>query len=159
PTALYLRWDVVLSTTQPKSAIEDVFLFVREDMVLEIEQLDADAPQRRIGEILADLEYVGIDAIHAALEQQQRQHQPIGQLLVDAGQVTPEKVGQALAEQRHLRQQASSPKPAGAASVRVPAERLDELMDRVGELVIAQSRLHQIAGTSADQRVTSVAEE
>jgi two-component system chemotaxis sensor kinase CheA len=41
----------------------------------------------------------------------------------------------------------------------VPAERLDELMDRVGELVIAQSRLRQIAATSADQQVKSVAEE
>jgi two-component system chemotaxis sensor kinase CheA len=30
-------------------------------------------------------------------------------------------------------------------SVRVPAERLDELMNRVGELVIAQSRLAQLA--------------
>jgi len=39
--------------------------------------------------------------------------------------------------------------PASAAksgeSVRVPAERLDELMDRVGELVIVQSRLSQLA--------------
>jgi two-component system chemotaxis sensor kinase CheA len=31
--------------------------------------------------------------------------------------------------------------------VRVAAERLDELMNRVGELVIAQSRLAQLAGT------------
>jgi two-component system, chemotaxis family, sensor kinase CheA len=58
-----------------------------------------------------------------------------------------------------------SPQPArrdvakAAASVRVPAERLDELMDRVGELVIAQSRLRQIAASSADQQVRSVAEE
>jgi two-component system chemotaxis sensor kinase CheA len=46
-----------------------------------------------------------------------------------------------------------------ASSIRVPAERLDELMNRVGELVIAQSRLRQIATTSTDQQVKSVAEE
>jgi two-component system chemotaxis sensor kinase CheA len=45
------------------------------------------------------------------------------------------------------------------ASIRVPAERLDELMDRVGELVIAQSRLKQIAAASDDVAVKSVAEE
>ena len=45
------------------------------------------------------------------------------------------------------------------ASVRVPALRLDELMDRVGELVIAQSRLKQIAGGSNDMNLRSVAEE
>ncbi|RAI39929.1 chemotaxis protein CheA, partial [Rhodoplanes roseus] len=43
--------------------------------------------------------------------------------------------------------------------VRVPAERLDELMDRVGELVIAQSRLKQIAAASSDPQVKSVTEE
>jgi two-component system chemotaxis sensor kinase CheA len=46
-----------------------------------------------------------------------------------------------------------------ATSIRVPAERLDELMDRVGELVIAQSRLKQIAAASKDVQVKSVAEE
>jgi two-component system chemotaxis sensor kinase CheA len=45
------------------------------------------------------------------------------------------------------------------ASVRVPAQRLDELMDRVGELVIAQSRLKQIAAASQDMNLRSVAEE
>jgi two-component system chemotaxis sensor kinase CheA len=43
--------------------------------------------------------------------------------------------------------------------VRVPATRLDELMDRVGELVIAQSRLKQIAGASIDMSLRAVAEE
>jgi two-component system chemotaxis sensor kinase CheA len=46
-----------------------------------------------------------------------------------------------------------------ADSVRVPAERLDELMDRVGELMIAQSRLTQVAANSNDASVKAVAEE
>ena len=52
-------------------------------------------------------------------------------------------------------------KPAGE-SVRVPAERLDELMDRVGELVIVQSRLSQLAnsgGAAADMVLRSISEE
>ncbi|MGX9966832.1 chemotaxis protein CheA [Roseomonas sp. F4] len=43
-------------------------------------------------------------------------------------------------------------------SLRVQAERLDELMDRVGELVIAQARLSQLA-TGGDAGLTTVAEE
>jgi two-component system chemotaxis sensor kinase CheA len=43
--------------------------------------------------------------------------------------------------------------------VRVPAERLDEMMDRVGELVIAQSRLKQLAASSSDIALRAVAEE
>jgi two-component system chemotaxis sensor kinase CheA len=41
----------------------------------------------------------------------------------------------------------------------VPAERLDELMDRVGELVIAQARLSQLTASAADLQIKSVAEE
>ena len=46
-----------------------------------------------------------------------------------------------------------------AESVRVPADRLDELMDRVGELVIAQSRLSQIAAAGADTALRAVSED
>jgi two-component system, chemotaxis family, sensor kinase CheA len=46
-----------------------------------------------------------------------------------------------------------------ADSIRVPAERLDDLMDRVGELMIAQSRLSQVAANSNDAEVKEVAEE
>ncbi len=43
--------------------------------------------------------------------------------------------------------------------MRVPAERLDELMDRVGELVIAQSRLSQIAAASLNLDLRAVSED
>jgi two-component system, chemotaxis family, sensor kinase CheA len=45
------------------------------------------------------------------------------------------------------------------ASVRVAAERLDELMDRVGELVIAQARLSQLAAAADGADLKAVAEE
>src|SRR5262249_5218260 len=119
----------------------------------EIEQIEQGAADRRLGEILADRGDVAPEAVQAALEQQK----PIGTLLVNAGATSPDKVNAALTEQQHLRRE--SAKQNTNATVRVPAERLDELMDRVGELVIAQSRLRQIATTSADQQVKSVAEE
>ena len=46
-----------------------------------------------------------------------------------------------------------------AGALRVPAERLDELMNRVGELVIAQSRLKQVCASLPDANLHSVAEE
>lgn len=54
---------------------------------------------------------------------------------------------------------ARAPAAKAGASLRVAAERLDELMDCVGELVIAQARLSQIAGGSQDVGLTAVAEE
>lgn len=46
-----------------------------------------------------------------------------------------------------------------SSSMRVDAERLDELMDQVGELVIAQARLTQIAAQSSDGNLKTIAEE
>ncbi len=54
---------------------------------------------------------------------------------------------------------ARAPAAKASASLRVAAERLDELMDCVGELVIAQARLSQIASGSQDVGLTAVAEE
>ncbi|WP_193938459.1 Hpt domain-containing protein, partial [Rhodoblastus sphagnicola] len=39
PTALYLRWTVVLDADASRSEIEDVFLFVMDDMTLEIDDI------------------------------------------------------------------------------------------------------------------------
>lgn len=152
PTQCHLGWEVLLSTDQPRSAIEQVFLFVLDDMELEIDRVDGEEG-RRIGEILVDRGDVQPAAVDAALAQQE----PIGKLLVKSGAVSEDKLAAALAEQQHLRSE--TPIAKAADSIRVPAERLDELMDRVAELVIAQSRLTQVAAATHDNEIKSVAEE
>lgn len=54
---------------------------------------------------------------------------------------------------------AKMPGHSSTTSIRVAAERLDDLMDQVGELVIAQARLKQIIATSQDLQIKSIAEE
>ncbi len=115
PTECHLIWDVTLTTEQPRSAIEDVFIFVLDEMTLEIEALDAPAAEEAPAE-------QAVETIEAA----------------------------ANADAKSAR---------ATETVRVPAERLDELMDRVGELVIAQSRLKQVATQSADGQLRAVSEE
>jgi two-component system chemotaxis sensor kinase CheA len=131
PTNCHLGWEVVLTTDQPRSAIEDVFMFVIDDMTLEIAEVKDSKAE-------ADA------AVEAALPA----------ALMSAAQSVPD------AEVQPDPAAGADAKAARAdASVRVPAQRLDELMDRVGELVIAQSRLKQIAGASQDMNLRSVAEE
>ncbi len=48
---------------------------------------------------------------------------------------------------------------AAAATIRVPAERLDALMDAVGELVIVEARLTELARQSRDPALMSTAEQ
>jgi two-component system, chemotaxis family, sensor kinase CheA len=121
PTRCHLSWTVTLTTDQPRAAIEDVFIFVMDDMKLEIEAVGEAPPEPAAGPAA------------------------VAETAAQAGD--PARPG---ADNAPLR---------AGESVRVPAERLDELMDRVGELVIAQSRLKQLAASSVDLQLRSVSEE
>ncbi len=58
--------------------------------------------------------------------------------------------------------QAATPakaQPGAGETMRVATERLDELMDRVGELVIAEARLQSLAEATKDASMMSVAED
>lgn len=124
PRDIHLSWDVALKTDKPRSDIEDVFIFVMDDMELEISEIAVERPAAT----------------------------PEAAPLPKAVVVT-EREAPAVQAANDSRQAKS------AENVRVPAERLDEMMDRVGELVIAQSRLTQLAGAAADLGLRSVSEE
>jgi two-component system chemotaxis sensor kinase CheA len=151
PATLYLRWDVILTTAEPRSAIDDVFIFVADEMTLKVDPLDP--ADERLGNILVNRGDVAPEALEAALANQER----LGNLLVKEGRVSEDGVRSALAEQKHLRKESDEAHAGG--SIRVPAERLDGLMDQVGELVIAQARLKQLLAGGDISQVKSIAEE
>jgi two-component system chemotaxis sensor kinase CheA len=156
PTACYLSWDALLTTEAPRSAIDEVFMFVLDDMELSVEQVEVNAAPKLLGEILVERGDAEAEAIHQALSSQHR----LGEVLVEQQVVSPNRLSLALVEQQHLREAEAARVAAKTAdSVRVPAERLDDLMDRVGELVIAQARLRQLAISGGSAPLKSVAEE
>jgi two-component system chemotaxis sensor kinase CheA len=115
---IHLSWDVTLTGDISREDIEDVFIFVMDDMTLSIEPIGAD-PATEAPVVEADVPTAAIDDPVAAK---------------GAAKPTSE-------------------------SVRVPADRLDALMDRVGELVIAQSRLSQLAQQDGGVAMRSISEE
>jgi two-component system, chemotaxis family, sensor kinase CheA len=121
PTQIHITWNATLKTSHGRSEIEDVFIFVMDDMTLDITEVASEAP-----------------AAAAVVA-------PPVPKPADAGATQAADAKQA--------------KGALAENVRVPAERLDELMDRVGELVIAQSRLYQLATSSIDIGLRAVSED
>ncbi|NKM19379.1 chemotaxis protein CheA [Rhizobium laguerreae] len=142
PTELHISWDVTLTSEQDRSAIDDVFIFVLDDMELSVEEIDASA------------------AATAAPVEEKAAPAPVA--AASAAPVSPTTVAEfrpveAVPVKREVPAAVSQAK--AAENVRVPAERLDELMDRVGELVIAQSRLSQLASASTDIALRSVSEE
>jgi two-component system chemotaxis sensor kinase CheA len=153
PCRCYLRWDVLLTTAKPRSTIEEVFIFVDDDAELKIEPVGGDG--ERLGDILVQRGDVTPEAIEAVAARQER----LGTLLLKEGAVGADGLRAALAEQKHVRETTAPTAAQAVNSIRVPAERLDSLMDQVGELVIAQARLNEVVATGDVTQVKAIAEE
>jgi two-component system chemotaxis sensor kinase CheA len=94
------------------------------------------------------------------LEQALGQQKPIGKILTEAGLVSEAQVEQAIVRQQQAREAtaARQQKDAGT-SLRVAADKLDRLVDLVGELVIVQAQVSQIVTERSDPILTILAEQ
>ncbi|MCG2631491.1 chemotaxis protein CheA [Bradyrhizobium sp. WYCCWR 13023] len=158
PEDCYLKWDVKLHAACDKAAIDDVFMFVSDEMkltLLPLEHVEAPAPAP-LFQLLDDEPAPAVEMPAPVVEA------VAAQVAVEpAAKAGPKPVAKPEAKLE------SKPEPKaeakrddrGIATVRVQAERLDELMDRVGELVIAQARLTQLAASGSDLSIKMIAEE
>jgi two-component system chemotaxis sensor kinase CheA len=94
----------------------------------------AETARPKLGEILVSQQAVTPDQLTAALRKQRR----VGEILVEEKAVTPEQLARA------LEAQATAAPRADAASIRVQTDKVDKLVNLVGEMVITQSMLAQI---------------
>ncbi|MGO8699320.1 MAG: chemotaxis protein CheA [Limisphaerales bacterium] len=131
PDQCYFSWDITLTTDKGLNAVKDVFIFVEDGSEISIKPVPPAGAK-------ADL--------------------PSGERDLPRGRsAMPEKKPAAPPSG------ASSPplrKPTSQeATVRVPAERLDRLVNLVGEFVMNQSRLMQVAATANVPNLNGPAEE
>jgi two-component system, chemotaxis family, sensor kinase CheA len=152
----YLGFEIALQSQADKAAIEGVFEFVRDDCSLRIlpphSLIDdyvalikglPEAPAR-LGEILVSCGSVTARELEAALAAQAEAsgtgaaETKLGAILIEQQAVPPAVVDAALAKQR----QSTETRSQENRSIRVDADRLDHLINLVGELIIA--------GASAD---------
>jgi len=92
-------------------------------------------PVRKVGKILVEHGVLEDEAVDAIAEKGKSEGMKFGEAAIEEGAASPREVSRALREQRHNTE--------SAASVRVDTRKLDNLVDMVGELVIAQSMVLQ----------------
>lgn len=159
PEACYARWDIVLTTSCGEQEIRDVFIFVEDVSEISLKVIDegaGDDAAARLGEILIDRGDIEPGEVDEALKRQKR----IGELMVETGRIHTPDVASALAEQEQVREQRRSRNQSQeSASVRVASDKLDTLVDVVGELVVVQARLSQALESRGDAELTAIAEE
>ena len=169
PELCYLGFEIALESAADKQTIEDVFAFVRDECQLSIlpphakvndyieliESLPEDT--LRLGEILVRIGALTADELSEGLraqakpvegEEAETEHhdKPIGEILVAQQVVQPEVVAAAVAKQT----QVSEKKAQDAKLIRVPADKLDHLINLVGELVIAGAATSLLAHKRSD---------
>jgi len=167
PEQCHISWDVLLTTNSSAKAIRDVFLFVEDESDIQIQLIDQDIPlgdddtYKRLGEILLERGDISQNDLRRVLQEKKR----LGDILLEQGVISKEKVEAALKEQEIVRQRRSERAASktvdkeAASSIRVAAEKLDRLVDLVGELVIVQARISQVVNDSRDQTIKTLSEE
>ncbi|MCK6412616.1 MAG: chemotaxis protein CheA [Azonexus sp.] len=165
PESCYLGFEIRLQTRASKADIERVFDFCREDCDLRILPPDSklaeyvklirELPEddMRLGEILVRCGALTQGELDEGLQSQQHPESAgqaidtpphIGEILVDQKVVHKELVEAAVSKQ----QQVSEKKAVEARLIRVQADKLDQLIDLVGELVIAGASANLLAQRS-----------
>ncbi|SHN43206.1 two-component system, chemotaxis family, sensor kinase CheA [Duganella sacchari] len=153
----YLGFEIAFDSSADREAIAGVFEFVQDDCeiriipphskVSEYVNLIRALPEQkvRLGEILVRCGSVTAHELEEALNQQSGKQedapaQQLGSILVGAGNVPPVVVEAALAKQKQVSEQ----KAQESRSIRVDSDKLDRLIDLVGELIIAGARANMI---------------
>ncbi len=162
PEACYTGWDIILTTDRGMDAIKDVFIFVEDDAEIRIDviddggQFDEEGGYKKLGEILIEKGNLTADDLKRALGTQKR----IGEMLVDAGVVDNAQIEAALIEQQHIKEvREKREKSEQTSSIRVSSEKLDSLVNLVGELVTVQARLSQTAAGKNEAELLAISEE
>lgn len=161
PETCYMGYEISFRSNADKAEIEGVFEFVRDDCkiyILPPHSLASDfismirslpgEEVMRIGEILVKCGTLTQNELSELLEIQSKEDvgagtypRPIGELAVEQGMVQPGVVEAALNKQKQVKES----KAHAQQLVRVDAEKLDMLVNLVGELVIAASGVNVIA--------------
>ena len=157
----YTCWDIILTTDRGLNAVRDVFIFIEEDSVLKIDvictesDLEEETPPKKLGEILTERGDLKPGDLQDILAGQKK----LGEKLMEAGLVKSDTVQSALQEQLHIKEiQKKRQDSQAASSIRVPSEKLDILVDLVGELVTVQAHLTQTAEEMGNPKLTAIAE-
>jgi two-component system chemotaxis sensor kinase CheA len=155
PENFYISWEILLSTNKGMDAIADVFIFIDDGntyKVTEFKPTEEPITQSDFEELRTiinnqprteneDFESV----IRNALSE-------IQAVTIVHGGAIPQQAVRKEGGGSHHENDATS-------SIRVSAEKLDELVNLVSELVTIQARLGQIATTSGDTTMLMIAEE
>ncbi len=164
--ACYLGWELSLSTSADKQAIAEIFEWYEDSdirilppksKIEEYQQLIEELPEEEaaLGQILLEIGSLTAAELQQTLNKQKDDGGFTGDLLIDEGKVQPEIVEIALKKQQKVRVE----KQKERGFVRVAADKLDQLVTLVGELVMNGAKLSQLSNERQDVELAECVDE
>ena len=156
PENCYIGFEIAYRSDADKATIEGAFEFVQNDAQIRIlpphsrvadyvELIQSMGDKElKLGEILVNCGTLTRHELDEALQTQEaeesssEEHHPIGEILVAQQVVNPGVVQAALQKQKQVKDSKAS----DAAMIRVNAEKLDEHINLIGELIIASAGIN-----------------
>jgi two-component system, chemotaxis family, sensor kinase CheA len=145
PEGAYLAWTVTLITTQDERDIREVFDFVDGNCDIEIARVAADAAPSEGEVAMIELPAVTTPPLAPEIVEPVAEAAPAEPVAADTAAAKPEKAADKTAA-------VAAPSP----TIRVDLDRVERLIDLVGELVINQAMLSQRVTESGLARASSV---
>lgn len=157
PESCYIGFEIAFKSAADKTTIENVFEFVHDNSAIRILPPNSHISEyinlinalpeqpTRLGEILVQCGTVTSLELETALTTQRQSvaapRPPIGAILVEQGSVHATVVDAAIAKQQRVKEISHQE----SRSVRVDADKLDHLINLVGELIISAAGTQLIA--------------
>ncbi len=161
PHKCYVKWEVFLVSDKSENEIKDIFIFldaasrVEVTLVADWNDILEEGSEKKLGEILVEKGLVKRNELEEILDSRKK----VGQVLVEKGLVKNSDIKSALEEQKITKTLKQTMGDGASSSIRVKSEKLDNLVDSVGELVTAQARLSQLAAHYNKSSLLSLAEQ
>ncbi len=146
PYSLYISWRLVVKGKAGIDEINDVFLFVKDDNAITIEDVtgrfkagvDLEAGERPLGEVLLERGIITREDLGEALLKQKK----LGEILVEGGKVEAGVLRQVVTQQEESRTTYRK------TSVRVDVEKINHLVNLAEEIGVSVSRMKDILDRS-----------
>ncbi|MEA1975441.1 MAG: chemotaxis protein CheA [Bacillota bacterium] len=149
PENCYLKWQLILKTKETIEQIHEVFLFVESDNNILVEDVTEDfdgdfdktLADKLTGEILVERGIIDAKDIRESLETQNK----LGDILETQGKVSKEQI------EKVVEEQSKSRKIQEKSKIKVDADKLENLINSMADLVISQARLRELTINSQEK--------
>lgn len=162
PEDCLIGFEIQFDSSASKAQIEQIFMFSADEGFLRLIPPNAQTEEYieliramqdnplRLGEMLLKVGAITEAELKAGLaDQDGKTEAPLGEVLVAKGAAEPSVVAAAVDQQQAARERLSKE----SRLIKVPADKLDQLINLVGELVISGSGAHMIAAACGQRAV------